>query len=132
MASQNYYEDLEEVFRYSIPVGKKCLQVNSSIMCSLNEFIKSFVGKCAGMFAESIQGVGGTVQFTKGYIKRAAELVRKNGGLFISDEVQTGFGRTGDHFWGFESHDIVPDIVTMAKGLMKLINLDLRIVSSLE
>lgn len=39
------------------------------------------------MFAESIQGVGGTMQFTKGYIKQAAELVRKNGGLFVSDEV---------------------------------------------
>lgn len=46
-----------------------------------------FIGKCAGMFAESIQGVGGTVQFTKGYIKKAAALVRENGGLFISDEV---------------------------------------------
>lgn len=69
------------------------------------------------MFAESIQGVGGSVQFTKGYLKKAAALVRKNGGVFISDEVQTGFGRTGDSFWGFESHDIVPDIVTMAKGL---------------
>lgn len=69
------------------------------------------------MFAESIQGVGGTVQYTKGYIKRAAELVRANGGLFISDEVQSGFGRTGEHYWGFEGHDIVPDIVTMAKGI---------------
>lgn len=74
-------------------------------------------GKCAGMFAESIQGVGGTIQFTKGYIKRAADLVRNNGGVFISDEVQTGFGRTGTQFWGFDSHDIIPDIVTMAKGI---------------
>lgn len=69
------------------------------------------------MFAESIQGVGGTVQFPKGFIKKAAELVRSNGGVFISDEVQTGFGRTGEHFWGFEGHGIVPDIVTMAKGI---------------
>lgn len=70
-----------------------------------------------GMFAESIQGVGGTVQFPKGFIKKAAELVRSNGGVFISDEVQTGFGRTGEHFWGFQGHDIIPDIVTMAKGI---------------
>lgn len=76
-------------------------------------------GKCAGMIAESIQGVGGAVQFTKGYLKKASELVRSNNGIFISDEVQTGFGRTGDHFWGFESHDILPDIVTMAKGIGK-------------
>lgn len=43
--------------------------------------------KCAGMFAESMQGVGGAVEYTKGYIKSAAKLVRENGGLFISDEV---------------------------------------------
>lgn len=64
-----------------------------------------------------MQGVGGTVQFTKGYLMKAASLVRSNNGLFISDEVQTGFGRTGDHFWGFETHSIVPDIVTLAKGI---------------
>lgn len=69
------------------------------------------------MIAESIQGVGGTIQFTKGYLNEAAAIVRKNNGIFISDEVQTGFGRTGDHFWGFESHGVVPDIVTMAKGI---------------
>uniref|UniRef100_A0A1B0GNV4 Alanine--glyoxylate aminotransferase 2, mitochondrial n=1 Tax=Phlebotomus papatasi TaxID=29031 RepID=A0A1B0GNV4_PHLPP len=69
------------------------------------------------MFAESIQGVGGTVQYPKGYIKKAAKLVRANGGVFISDEVQSGFGRTGDHFWGFQEHGIIPDIVTCAKGI---------------
>lgn len=74
-------------------------------------------GKCAAMFAESIQGVGGSVQFPRNYIKRASELVRQNGGLFVSDEVQTGFGRTGEHYWGFEAHGIIPDIVTMAKGI---------------
>ena len=43
--------------------------------------------------------------------------MRAHGGLCISDEVQTGFGRTGEHFWGFEGHGVVPDIVTMAKGI---------------
>ncbi|KAG7163147.1 Alanine--glyoxylate aminotransferase 2 1-like [Homarus americanus] len=62
-------------------------------------------------------GVGGTVQFPLGYLKKAFELVRSNGGVCISDEVQTGFGRTGEHFWGFEGHDVIPDIVTMAKGI---------------
>ncbi|KAG5879926.1 hypothetical protein JTB14_009300 [Gonioctena quinquepunctata] len=71
----------------------------------------------AAFWAESIQGVGGTVQYPKNYIKRVRDIVKKQGGLFVSDEVQTGFGRTGDHFWGFESHGIVPDIVTMAKGI---------------
>ncbi|XP_053954174.1 alanine--glyoxylate aminotransferase 2, mitochondrial isoform X3 [Anastrepha ludens] len=94
LAGARYYEQLEEVFKYSLPRGR-----------------------VAAMFAESIQGVGGTVQYPKGYIKKAAELVRANGGLFIADEVQTGFGRTGEHFWGFEGHDFIPDIVTMAKGI---------------
>lgn len=93
-ATDEYIDELNDVFKYTLPKGR-----------------------VAGMFVESIQGVGGTVQFTRDYIKRAAEIVHKNGGVFISDEVQTGFGRTGDHFWGFETHDIVPDIVTMAKGI---------------
>ncbi|KAJ8944322.1 hypothetical protein NQ318_016129, partial [Aromia moschata] len=71
----------------------------------------------AAFWAESIQGVGGTVQFPKNYIKGIYDLVKKQGGLFVSDEVQTGFGRTGDTFWGFEMHGIIPDIVTMAKGI---------------
>ncbi|XP_055855482.1 alanine--glyoxylate aminotransferase 2, mitochondrial isoform X1 [Episyrphus balteatus] len=93
-AASEYYKQLEQVFKFSLPRGK-----------------------VAAMFAESIQGVGGTVQFPKSYIKKAAELVRANGGVFIADEVQSGFGRTGEHFWGFEGHGIVPDIVTMAKGI---------------
>uniref|UniRef100_A0A2M4ASF1 Alanine--glyoxylate aminotransferase 2, mitochondrial n=1 Tax=Anopheles triannulatus TaxID=58253 RepID=A0A2M4ASF1_9DIPT len=93
-ASTMYYEQLEQTFKYSLPRGK-----------------------VAAMFAESIQGVGGTVQYPKGYLKRAADLVRANGGLFVSDEVQSGFGRTGDHYWGFEGHGVMPDIVTMAKGI---------------
>lgn len=78
------------------------------------QFVKSGI---AAFFAESIQGVGGTVQFPRNYLKGVFDLVKSFGGVFVSDEVQTGFGRTGDHFWGFESHGIVPDIVTMAKGI---------------
>lgn len=73
--------------------------------------------KMAGFFAESIQGVGGIVQFPRGFLKQAYEMVRSRGGLCVADEVQTGFGRPGTHFWGFESHGVVPDIVTMAKGI---------------
>ncbi|XP_028604636.2 alanine--glyoxylate aminotransferase 2, mitochondrial isoform X1 [Podarcis muralis] len=71
----------------------------------------------AGFIAEPIQGVNGTVQYPKGFLKEAFQLVREKGGVCIADEVQTGFGRTGSHFWGFEGHDVVPDIVTMAKGI---------------
>lgn len=53
----------------------------------------------------------------QGFLKKAFEMVRARGGLCISDEVQTGFGRLGSHMWGFETHGVVPDIVTMAKGI---------------
>ena len=73
--------------------------------------------RMAGFFAESIQGVGGIVQFPRGFLKQVYEMVRSRGGLCVADEVQTGFGRPGSHFWGFETHGVVPDIVTMAKGI---------------
>jgi len=86
------------------------------------EDIKSLIqfgssGKLAGFIAESIQGVGGTVVYPDGYLAHAYAHVRSAGGLCIADEVQTGFGRTGTHFWGFETQGVLPDIVTMAKGI---------------
>jgi alanine-glyoxylate transaminase/(R)-3-amino-2-methylpropionate-pyruvate transaminase len=74
-------------------------------------------GKLAAFIAESIQGVGGFVEFPEGYLKGVYEHVRAAGGVCIADEVQTGFGRTGTHFWGFETQGVIPDIVTMAKGI---------------
>ncbi len=74
-------------------------------------------GKLAAFIAESIQGVGGCIVFPDGYLKNAYAHVRAAGGLCIADEVQAGFGRTGSHFWGFETQGVVPDIVTMAKGI---------------
>ncbi|XP_026327888.1 uncharacterized protein LOC113236112 [Hyposmocoma kahamanoa] len=94
ITADKYVHQLEELLGNSVPAGK-----------------------VAALFAESIQGVNGTVQFPKGYLKKAHALVKKYGGLLVSDEVQSGFGRTGDHFWGFEGHGVVPDIVTMAKGI---------------
>ncbi len=74
-------------------------------------------GKIAGIIVESVQGYGGIIEMPPGYMSGAAERVRAAGGLYIADEVQSGFGRTGSHFWGFESDGVVPDIVVMAKGL---------------
>jgi alanine-glyoxylate transaminase/(R)-3-amino-2-methylpropionate-pyruvate transaminase len=74
-------------------------------------------GKIAAFVAESIQGVGGAVVFPDGYLAHAYEHTRAAGGLCIADEVQTGFGRTGTHYWGFETQGVMPDIVTMAKGI---------------
>jgi len=74
-------------------------------------------GQVAAFIAESIQGVGGCVVFPDGYLKHAYEHVRSAGGVCIADEVQAGFGRTGSHYWGFETQGVIPDIVTMAKGI---------------
>jgi 4-aminobutyrate aminotransferase-like enzyme/Ser/Thr protein kinase RdoA (MazF antagonist) len=59
----------------------------------------------------------GVIASPPGYIKSAFERVRAAGGLCVADEVQSGFGRTGDNFWGFQSHDVVPDIVTLGKPI---------------
>jgi alanine-glyoxylate transaminase / (R)-3-amino-2-methylpropionate-pyruvate transaminase len=74
-------------------------------------------GQVAGFFAEPIQGVGGTVVLPRGYLERAYHYVREAGGVCISDEVQTGFGRLGTDYWGFQYQGVQPDIVTMAKSI---------------
>ncbi len=74
-------------------------------------------GHVAAFIAEPIQGVGGFVEAPPGYFERVKEILDETGILFISDEVQTAFGRTGSHFWGIEAFDAEPDLVTMAKGL---------------
>jgi 4-aminobutyrate aminotransferase-like enzyme len=74
-------------------------------------------GQIAGMIAEPIQGVGGFITPPKEYFPIVAEIVREHGGIFISDEVQTAWGRTGNKWWGIEQWDVVPDMVTSAKGL---------------
>ncbi|XP_060176363.1 alanine--glyoxylate aminotransferase 2 homolog 2, mitochondrial-like [Lycium barbarum] len=74
-------------------------------------------GRCAAFMSEAIQGVGGIVELAPGYLPAAYSTIRKAGGLCIADEVQAGFARTGSNFWGFENQGVVPDIVTMAKGI---------------
>jgi len=74
-------------------------------------------GRLAGLLVEPIQGYGGIVELPPGYLRAAAALVRAAGGIVIVDEVQSGFGRTGDSYWAFEAHDVMPEIVVMAKGI---------------
>ncbi len=74
-------------------------------------------GRIAGMLVESVQGYGGIIEVPHGYMSGAAERVRAAGGLYIADEVQSGFGRTGDHMWGFEADGVIPDVIVMAKGI---------------
>ena len=86
-------EDVAELIRYSTP------------------------GQVAAFISEPIQGAGGVTMGAPNYLPEVYDIVRAHGGVCIADEVQTGFGRTGDNFWGFERSGVVPEIVTMAKGI---------------
>ena len=74
-------------------------------------------GDVAAMIAEPIQGVGGFATPPDGFFGAMKQVLDREKILFISDEVQTGWGRTGEHFWGYQAHGITPDILTFAKGL---------------
>ena len=74
-------------------------------------------GDVACLIAEPIQGVGGFTVPPDGFFGSMKKELDNRGILFIADEVQTGWGRTGEHFWGYEAHGIVPDILTFAKGV---------------
>lgn len=73
--------------------------------------------KPAAFIIDTIISSGGVVEPPPGYLRKAAEIIRKAGGMFIADEVQPGFGRTGRYFWGYEVDGMVPDIVTMGKPM---------------
>ena len=74
-------------------------------------------GRIAGFIGEPIQGVGGFITPPKEYFPIVEKIVRSHGGIFISDEVQTGWGRTGGKWFGIEQWGVQPDIITGAKGL---------------
>lgn len=86
-------EDVRDLIRYSTP------------------------GQVAAWIAEPIQGAGGVTMGAPNYLREVYAIIREHGGVCIADEVQTGFGRTGEHYWGFQNWGVVPDIVTMAKGI---------------
>jgi 4-aminobutyrate aminotransferase len=74
-------------------------------------------GDVAALIAEPVQGVGGFVASPDGTFSAYRKVLDESGILYISDEVQTGWGRTGEHFWGYQAHGVVPDLLTFAKGL---------------
>ena len=93
-------------------------EVASRSAADIRDLIRfSTPGKIAGFIAEPIQGVGGVTRGAPNYFGEAYAVAREYGGLCIADEVQTGFGRTGAHYWGFQNYGVTPDIVTMAKGI---------------
>ena len=93
-------------------------EIATQSVADLKDLIRfSTPGVVAAFIAEPIQGVGGATHGAKNYLREAYATIRAHGGVCIADEVQTGFGRTGDHYWGFQNFDVVPDIVVMAKGI---------------
>lgn len=103
---------------YRGPHGRKDPEAAKNYAADVKELIDfATSGKVAGFIAESIQGVGGVVVFPDGYLEHVYKHIRAAGGVCVADEVQTGFGRTGTHYWGFQTQGVIPDIVTMAKGI---------------
>jgi len=103
---------------YRCPFGLEYPSCDLKCAKSTEEVIRyETSGEVACFIGEPIQGVGGSVMPPPEYYKIVYEIVRKHGGICIADEVQTGWGRTGDHFWGFQNWGVVPDMVTMAKGI---------------
>ncbi len=100
------------------PLSGTAEEVASKSAADIRQLIRySTPGKVAAFIAEPIQGVGGVTRGAPNYFREAYSIIREYGGLCIADEVQTGFGRTGEHYWGFQNYGVTPDIVTMAKGI---------------
>lgn len=81
------------------------------------EGLKQQQKKLGGVIIEPIISCGGQIELPNGFLKGAFSEVRKAGGLCVVDEVQTGCGRVGSRFWGFQLHDVIPDIITIGKPL---------------
>ena len=103
---------------YRCPYGLTYPSCDLHCAKDIEEVIKtSTSGAIAGMLAETIQGLGGFIVPPPGYFKIVANIVRNYGGLFIADEVQAAWGRTGKKWWGIEHWEVEPDIITSAKSM---------------
>jgi len=103
---------------YRCPYGLTYPSCEVRCANDVEEVIRSTTnGRIAGFIAEPIQGVGGFITPPKEYFPIVAGIVKKYGGVYISDEVQTAWGRTGGKWFGIEQWGVTPDIITSAKGL---------------
>src|SRR5262245_22753927 len=103
---------------YRCPFGLRYPDCEVKCAQDVEELIRTTTsGRIAGMIAEPIQGVGGFITPPKEYFPIVTEIVKNAGGVFISDEVQTGWGRTGGKWFGIEQWGVTPDMMTGAKGL---------------
>jgi 4-aminobutyrate aminotransferase len=106
-------------YRYRSPFADRAdADFIAACVDDLREIIETTTaGDVACLIAEPIQGVGGFTSPPDGLYGAFAEVLAEHGILFVTDEVQTGWGRTGEHFWGIQAHGVEPDILTFAKGL---------------
>jgi 4-aminobutyrate aminotransferase len=103
---------------YRCPLGLEYPSCGVKCARDMEDLIRtSTSGRIAAFIAEPIQGLGGFITPPKEYFEIVAKIVRKSGGVFISDEVQTGWGRTGNKWFGIEHYGVTPDIMTSAKGM---------------
>lgn len=113
---------------YRCPYGLTYPSCDLHCAKDIEEVIQtSTSGAIAGMLAETIQGLGGFIVPPPGYFKIVANIVRNYGGLFIADEVQTAWGRTGKKWWGIEHWEVEPDMITSAKGMANGVPIGLTI-----
>lgn len=116
---------------YRCPYGLTYPSCDLHCAKDIDEVIKtSTSGAIAGMIAETIQGLGGFIVPPPGYFKIVANIVRNYGGLFIADEVQAAWGRTGKKWFGIEHWEVEPDIITSAKGLANGVPIGVTITRS--
>ncbi len=112
------YVHAHNAYCYRCPFGLAYPSCGLRCATDVKELIEtSTSGSVAGLIAEPLQGVGGFITPPKEYFPIVVDIVRKHGGIFISDEVQTGWGRTGSRWFGIEHYDVTPEVMTFAKGL---------------
>ncbi len=113
----SHIRHIRNPYTYRAPVGLDEKQLVDLCVQDFEEALATTTnGRIAAFMAEPIQGVGGFIVMPRDYFKRILPLVREAGGVFICDEVQTGWGRTGTYFCGIEHWGVTPDIMTFAKG----------------
>jgi len=113
-----YIKHVRNPYSYRAPLDLTPDQIIDLCVQDLEETLSTLTtGSIAAFMAEPIQGVGGFIVPPEDYFKRIEPIVRDAGGVIIIDEVQTGWGRTGDKWFGIEHYGIEPDIMTFAKGM---------------
>jgi 4-aminobutyrate aminotransferase-like enzyme len=113
-----YVRHVRNPYTFRAPAGMNPQQVVDLCIQDLEETISTVTdGRIGAFIAEPIQGVGGFIVPPQDYFERVYPIVKKAGGVFISDEVQTGWGRTGKKWFGIEQWGVEPDIMTFAKGM---------------